>query len=103
MPNETFKDVINGPVPVLVDFFATWCGPCKMMVPILQQLRGQMKDAVRILKMDVDANPVVAQAFKIQGVPTLILFYKGQIIWRASGVIQAAELKNIIEAKVQMQ
>lgn len=103
MANETFKDVINGPVPVLVDFFATWCGPCKMMTPILHELREKMQDAVRILKLDVDANATVANAFEIQGVPTLILFYKGQILWRVSGVIQANELRNIIENKVKMQ
>ncbi len=93
---ETFKDVINGDIPVLVDFFAEWCGPCKMMTPILHQLRDKMQDDVRILKLDVDKNPAMAEAFQVQGVPTLILFHKGKIVWRQSGVLQASALENII-------
>lgn len=93
---QTFKDVINSDTPVLVDFFAEWCGPCKMMTPILHQLRDKMGDEVRILKLDVDKNPAVADAFSIQGVPTLILFHKGQMVWRQSGVVQASVLENII-------
>jgi thioredoxin 1 len=94
---ETFKDLINGDTPVLVDFFAEWCGPCKMMTPILHQLRDKMQGNVRILKLDVDKNPGVAEAFQIQGVPTLILFNKGKIAWRQSGVVQANALENIIK------
>jgi thioredoxin 1 len=94
---ETFKDLINGDKPVLVDFFAEWCGPCKMMTPILHQLREKMQDDVRILKLDVDKNPAVADAFQIQGVPTLILFQKGKMVWRQSGVVQANVLENIIK------
>jgi thioredoxin 1 len=93
---ETFKDLINGNTPVLVDFFAEWCGPCKMMSPILHQVRDNMKDDVRILKLDVDKNPAVADAFQVQGVPTLILFHKGKMVWRQSGVVQANVLENII-------
>jgi thioredoxin 1 len=93
---ESFRDVINGDVPVLVDFFAEWCGPCKMMTPVLHQLRDKMKDHIRILKLDVDKNPAVANAFEVQGVPTLVLFYKGRMVWRQSGVVAANVLENII-------
>lgn len=93
---ESFRDVIHGDKPVLVDFFAEWCGPCKMMAPILQQLRSRMQDDIRIIKIDVDKNPAVAGAFAVQGVPTLILFRKGQVLWRQSGVVQATALENII-------
>lgn len=93
---ESFRDVINGEVPVLVDFFAEWCGPCKMMTPILHQLREKMKDNIRILKLDVDKNPAVANAFQVQGVPTLVLFHKGKMVWRQSGVVAANVLENII-------
>jgi thioredoxin 1 len=95
---ETFRDVINGEIPVLVDFTAEWCGPCKMMKPILEDLHKTMGDAVRILKLDVDKNPEVANAFGISGVPTLILFSKGNMVWRQSGVILAKQLEGIIKA-----
>ena len=95
---ETFREVINGEKPVLVDFSAEWCGPCKMMKPILQELRQNMGDTVRILKLDVDKNPEVANAFGISGVPTLILFSKGNIVWRQSGVIPAKQLEGVINA-----
>jgi thioredoxin 1 len=94
---ETFRDVINGEKPVLVDFTAEWCGPCKMMKPILQELREKMHDSVRILKLDVDRNREVANAFQISGVPTLILFKKGQMVWRQSGVIQTKQLQQVIQ------
>lgn len=94
---ESFKDIINSNTPVLVDFFAEWCGPCKMMTPILHEVRRKLQNSVRILKLDVDKNPAVAQAFQIQGVPTLILFHKGQVVWRQSGVVPANALENIIK------
>ena len=93
---ESFKDVINGPIPVLVDFYAEWCGPCKMMAPVLKQLRDKWQDRIRILKIDVDRNTAVAQAFEIQGVPTLILFSKGQIAWRQSGAMSMQQLETAI-------
>lgn len=94
--SEKFNDIINGNKPVLVDFFAEWCGPCKMMKPILNELHEKIGDEGRILKIDVDKNPQVSQHFQIQGVPTLILFKKGKVLWRKSGVVSANELHNIM-------
>jgi thioredoxin 1 len=94
--SEKFNDIINGNKPVLVDFFAEWCGPCKMMKPILNELHEKIGDEGRILKIDVDKNPQVSQHFQIQGVPTLILFKEGKVLWRKSGVVSANELHNIM-------
>lgn len=93
---ETFNEIINGETPVLVDFFAEWCGPCKMMSPILKDFATQMGDRVRVIKIDVDKNPAVAQNYHIQGVPTLILFQKGQLKWRQSGVVQKKQLEHVV-------
>ena len=94
---RTFGEILRTEELVLVDFTATWCGPCKMMAPILDELKSAVGPKVLILKIDVDKNPQVSAAYNIQGVPTLILFKKGKIVWRQSGVIPANELKKLID------
>ena len=92
-----FNELIGSDQPVLVDFSAGWCGPCKMMAPILKQLKGMLGDRVTILKVDIDKNPAVSSKYQVQGVPTLILFRNGQVRWRQSGVMPAAQLQQLIE------
>ncbi len=91
-----FNDIINSEVPTLVDFSAAWCGPCKMMEPILQNLSKKVGNSARILKVDIDKNPAVANLYQIQSVPTLLLFVKGEIKWRQSGVVNEQHLAEII-------
>lgn len=93
---ENFDDIIKNDGLTLVDFFATWCGPCKMMHPILEQLKEALGDSIRIIKIDVDKNEQIAMDYRIQSVPTLMLFRKGESIWRKSGVMRLDDLKAII-------
>jgi thioredoxin 1 len=93
---EKFDELIKGDIPVLVDFSAEWCGPCKMMAPVLEQLKSKMAGKIRILKIDVDKNRELAGQYRIQSVPTLILFQGGKTKWSGVGVMTSNHLENVI-------
>ena len=95
--STSFSTLINGEKPVVVDFYAEWCGPCKMMKPILDQFKGMVGDRATVIKVDVDKNPAAAQAYGVRGVPTLAIFKKGEIVWRKSGVVSAAQLEGVLQ------
>ena len=98
---EKLNEIINGSQLTLVDFFATWCGPCKMMHPVLEQLKEEMGDSLRIIKIDIDKNEALMEQYRIQSVPTLMLFREGQQLWRQSGAMPLAELTSIINSYKQ--
>lgn len=98
---ENFNEIINSGQLVLVDFFATWCGPCKQMHPVLEQLKSDLGDAVRILKLDVEKNEALAYNYRIQSVPTLMLFKGGEVLWRQSGAMPLADLKALIAQEMK--
>lgn len=97
MANSSFSELIKSETPTLIDFSAEWCGPCKMMKPILEDLKRKMGDEIRIIKIDVDRNQGIASTYQVQSVPTLALFKKGELKWRQSGVLQSEQLKTVIE------
>jgi len=95
---NNFSDIIKDEKPVLVDFFADWCGPCKSLAPILKEVKAELGDAVKIVKIDVDKNQELAAKYQVRGVPTMILFKKGQQVWRKSGVLPKAEIVEAIKS-----
>ncbi|RYU79450.1 thioredoxin [Hymenobacter persicinus] len=101
MPKKSFAELISSPgMPVLVDFYADWCGPCKTMAPILEQVAAQHQGKLKVIKVDVDRNQAAAQQFRVQSIPTLILFHKGQPVWRQAGVVPAPQLTQALQAYV---
>jgi len=92
-----FEQLIQSDVPVLADFYAEWCQPCKIQSPVLQELAREESGRVRVIKIDVDKNPLIARRYQIQGVPTLMLFRKGQVLWRQSGVTPKQMLRKVLE------
>lgn len=94
---QSFQQLISGDKPVVVDFFAEWCGPCKMMKPILDEFKGMVGDRATVIKIDVDKNPAAAQAYGVRGVPTLAIFKNGSVVWRKAGVMSAAQLQNALQ------
>jgi thioredoxin 1 len=96
---KTFNEIISGDQPVLVDFYADWCAPCRMMAPILEQVAANMKDEVRVIKVNVDKNGDAAMKYGIRSIPTLMLFRNGQIKWQGVGVIQADQIQQIVKTK----
>ena len=97
-----FQELINGNKPVLIDFFATWCGPCQSLAPILVDAKEDLGDAVSIIKIDVDKNQEIAAHFQVKGVPTMLLFQNGKMLWRQSGVVSKNEIVSIVKQKTNV-
>lgn len=98
---SNFNDIINSEKPVLVDFFATWCGPCQMLLPVLNKVKDSLQDRITIIKIDVDKNQELAQKQQVRGVPTMMLFQNGKQLWRQSGVLTKEEIIKIIIDKTK--
>ena len=96
----SFNEIVQQEVPVLIDFKADWCAPCKMMTPILKQVKQNFKDQIKIIKIDIDKNPAVAQKYAVRSVPTLALFINGKLVWRQSGVIQANQIISSVNSHI---
>ncbi len=97
--NATFQKIVNSDKPVLIDFFATWCGPCQSLVPILKEVKDSLGERVSIIKIDVDKNQEIASSYQVRGVPTMMLFQNGKQLWRQSGVLSKEQIVNVILAK----
>jgi thioredoxin 1 len=97
---NSFKEITSTEIPILVDFSADWCGPCKMLAPILKQVKDELGDTIKIIKIDVDKNQPLAAKYQVKGVPTMILFKQGKQLWRQSGVLQKQEIISIINSHI---
>jgi len=95
---SNFESILKSDVPVLVDFFADWCGPCKVLAPILKDVKQELAESIKIVKIDVDKNQALAAKYQVRGVPTMLLFKNGKQVWRQSGVLQKTDIINIINS-----
>jgi thioredoxin 1 len=95
---NSFNNIINSDKPVLVDFFADWCGPCKMLAPVLKQVKDELNESIKIVKIDVDKNQLLAAKYQVRGVPTMLLFKNGKQLWRQSGVLQKTDIISVIKS-----
>jgi thioredoxin 1 len=96
-----FEELINSDIPVLIDFYADWCQPCQMMKPILEEVKRNMGDRIKIIKIDTDRNPAISQKLEIRSIPTIMLFRDGKTLWRQAGVVPATQLQQMIEQAIK--